>query len=268
MRARLWLLVGSFFSVAVALFGWDRQLYVLGAAAPRSACCSCCAWLQSWGRTADALYCIMDDLHDMPRTMRQLARGAVLLVVRAVRDVDLHDLRGDEPPLRQRRDATSAAYNEGANWVGVLFAAYNGFAALAAIVIPSWCARSGLRMSHLVNLSLGGLGPDLVPVHRDPRWLLLSMVGVGFAWASILSLPYAMLSDACRRRRWASTWASSISSSSSRSSSRRACSGLLVRVLFGGERIYALVIGGVPDDRWPVRRERCACDDPRRRAPR
>src|SRR5690606_11607887 len=30
---------------------------------------------------------------------------------------------------------------------------------------------------------------------RDPQWLLLSMVGVGFAWASILSLPYAMLSD-------------------------------------------------------------------------
>ena len=55
-------------------------------------------------------------------------------------------------------DPTSVAYNEGANWVGVLFAAYNGFAALAAIVIPWMARRIGLRMAHLVNVWLGALG--------------------------------------------------------------------------------------------------------------
>src|SRR5690606_35180377 len=80
-------------------------------------------------------------------------------------------------------DPTSAAYNEGANWVGVLFAAYNGFAALAAIAIP-WMVRAmGLRWSHLVNSLLGGFGLVSVAVIRDPQWLLLSMVGVGIAWA-------------------------------------------------------------------------------------
>jgi len=77
----------------------------------------------------------------------------------------------------------------------VLFAAYNGFAAIAAIAIPHMVARLGLRISHLVNLWIGGTALISFVVIRNPDWLLLSMVGVGFAWASILSLPYALLSD-------------------------------------------------------------------------
>jgi maltose/moltooligosaccharide transporter len=92
-------------------------------------------------------------------------------------------------------DTTSAAYNEGANWVGVLMGTYNGVGVLAAIVIPLLVRAIGLRMSHLVNLWLGGIGLLSFLVIRDPHWLIASMVGVGFAWASILSLPYAMLSD-------------------------------------------------------------------------
>ncbi|NEK92234.1 MAG: SLC45 family MFS transporter, partial [Xanthomonas euvesicatoria] len=53
----------------------------------------------------------------------------------------------------------------------------------------------GLRWSHLCNLWLGAAGLLSMLVIRDPQWLLLSMLGVGFAWASILSLPYALLSD-------------------------------------------------------------------------
>jgi maltose/moltooligosaccharide transporter len=53
----------------------------------------------------------------------------------------------------------------------------------------------GLRVSHLVNLTLGGAGLISFALIRDPHWLLLSMLGDGFAWASILSLPYALLSD-------------------------------------------------------------------------
>jgi maltose/moltooligosaccharide transporter len=92
-------------------------------------------------------------------------------------------------------DPHSAAYNDGANWVGVLFAAYNGFAALAALVIPLMVRRWGLCISHLLNLWVGGIALLSFLFIRDPHWLLLSMVGVGFAWASILSLPYALLSD-------------------------------------------------------------------------
>jgi maltose/moltooligosaccharide transporter len=141
-------------------------------------------------------------------------------------------------------DPLSDTYNEGANWVGVLFGAYNGFAAPAAALIPFAVARLGVRRSHLINLFLGGLG--LISFHfiRDPHWLLLSMVGVGFAWASILSLPYAMLADSVPVEKMGlhmgifnffivipQLVAASVL-------------GLLLKLLFGGQPIYALVLGG------------------------
>jgi maltose/moltooligosaccharide transporter len=92
-------------------------------------------------------------------------------------------------------DAQSDLYNEGANWVGVLFGAYNGFAAVAAAVIPMVAARFGLRVTHLINLFLGGLALISFRSIHDPSWLLAAMVGIGFAWASILSVPYALLAN-------------------------------------------------------------------------
>ncbi|MFI3245181.1 MAG: MFS transporter [Ferrimonas sp.] len=91
------------------------------------------------------------------------------------------------------QDPTTEVYNQGANWVGILFAAYNGFAALAALVIPWWVKRIGITATHQLNLLLGALGLASFLIIENPTYLLLSMAGVGFAWASILSLPYAML---------------------------------------------------------------------------
>ena len=186
-----WLLVGAAGVCAVWLLGWDRLLYVLASLplaygvlrllAPRL--------------RHDALLPVLTaDLHAMPTTMRQLALvqffswfGLFCMWIYTTAAVTRHHYAAT--------DTASAAWNEGANWVGVLFAAYNGFAALAAIAIPWLARRIGLRGSHLLNLWLGGLGLLSIALVRDPQWLLLSMVGVGFAWASILSLPYAMLSD-------------------------------------------------------------------------
>jgi len=92
-------------------------------------------------------------------------------------------------------DVQSAAYNEGANWVGVLFGAYNGFSVLAALLIPVVVRRIGLKGTHSINLLVGAAGLASILIFKDPTMLLISMVGVGFAWASILSVPYAILSD-------------------------------------------------------------------------
>jgi maltose/moltooligosaccharide transporter len=91
-------------------------------------------------------------------------------------------------------DTSSAAYNNGADWVGILFAAYNGFAALAALCIPIIVKRVGLKLAHALNLILGALGLASFMFIQDPSLLIWPMIGIGFAWASILSLPYAMLS--------------------------------------------------------------------------
>ncbi len=93
-------------------------------------------------------------------------------------------------------DPATAAYNACADWVGVLFAGYNGVAAIVALALPLFAARIGRPRLHAAGLLLGGLGLLGFVVIADPAWLWLPAVGIGCAWASILSTPYAMLSDA------------------------------------------------------------------------
>ena len=186
-----WCMAGLLGIALVWHFGWDRLLYVL-AALPLGY--GALRLIATRVPQTSMLAAVAADLHAMPTTMRQLA------VVQFFSWFGLFCMWIYTTAAVTRihygtTDTASAAWNEGANWVGVLFAAYNGFAALAAIAIPWMARRFGLRASHLCNLVLGGLGLLSIAVIRDPQWLLLSMVGVGFAWASILSLPYAMLSD-------------------------------------------------------------------------
>ena len=141
-------------------------------------------------------------------------------------------------------DARSAAFNEGANWVGVLFAAYNGFAALAAAIIPSMVRRLGLRLTHLVNVWLGGAALLSFLLIRDPGWLLLSMVGMGFAWASILSLPYALLSDSVPAQKMGLYMGVFNFFIVIPQVVAATLLGFLLRILFGGAPIYALALGG------------------------
>lgn len=92
-------------------------------------------------------------------------------------------------------DTTSTLYNTGADWVGVCFAVYNGVAALVAFGLPVAAKLTSRRITHLIALCCGGLGLLSVYFINDPTMLLVSMIGVGIAWASILSIPYAMLSS-------------------------------------------------------------------------
>jgi maltose/moltooligosaccharide transporter len=92
--------------------------------------------------------------------------------------------------------AGSPGYNQGADWVGVLFGVYNGVAACAALLLPILARRAGRPLTHALNLLLGAAGLLSFFFIRDPGLLWIGMIGVGFAWASILSAPYAMLSAA------------------------------------------------------------------------
>jgi maltose/moltooligosaccharide transporter len=143
---------------------------------------------------AGVLRQIMGDLYGMPAPMRRL-NWVQFFSWFAMFAMWINTTPAVAQHFYGSTDPTSAAYNEGANWVGVLMGTYNGVGVLAAIAIPIMVRAMGLRMSHLVNLWLGGLGLLSFLFIRDPHWLIASMVGVGFAWASILSLPYAMLSD-------------------------------------------------------------------------
>ena len=141
-------------------------------------------------------------------------------------------------------EAAGASYNDGADWIGVLFAAYNGFAALAAIAIPFVANRLGCRMCHLINLSLGGIGLISFYFISDPKFLLVSMIGVGFAWASILSLPYALLSNNLPSHKMGVYMGIFNFFIVIPQLVAASLLGLLLREFFDLQAIYALVVGG------------------------
>ena len=243
--ATAWLVAGLAFASAVAAFRWDRQLYVLAfGLAAFGVLQFVAASRQQRGETDGMLFGVVNDLHLMPRVMRQLAVVQFLswfalfaMWIYTTSAVTAHHFGAT--------DTASAAYNEGANWVGVLFAAYNGFAALAALAIPPLARRIGRRRTHLLGLWCGAVGLVSIRLVDDPQWLLASMVGIGIAWACILSLPYAMLSRAVPAQKMGvymgifnffivipQILAASVL-------------GIVVRVAFGGDSLGALVLGGL-----------------------
>jgi len=93
-------------------------------------------------------------------------------------------------------DKASAAFQEAGNWVGVLFSVYNGVAAIAALtLLPLLSSRFGKARTHMFGLLCGAAGYASFFVITDPTWLILSEIGVGIAWASILAMPYAILAS-------------------------------------------------------------------------
>lgn len=240
----IWILAGIVFALLINLQQWDQQLYILSGGSVFFGLIQwLTAYLQGKNATQNGFYQVVDDLFHMPKTMKQLAIVQFFSWF-ALFSMWIYTTSAITEYHFQSTDISSAAYNNGADWVGVLFAAYNGFAALAAFFIP-WLARvTSRKIAHLINLSLGGLGLISFIFIRDPNLLLLSMVGVGIAWASILSLPYAVLSGSLPSNKMGvymgifnffivipQILAASVL-------------GFLVKQLFDGQPIYALVMGG------------------------
>jgi maltose/moltooligosaccharide transporter len=85
-------------------------------------------------------------------------------------------------------------YNDGADWLGVCSSVRNGVAALFAFLIPLIAKYTSRRRTHMLCLFIGGLGLVSIKFISDPNMLAVAMGAVGIAWASILSMPYAILS--------------------------------------------------------------------------
>ncbi|WP_242451749.1 MFS transporter [Rhodanobacter sp. T12-5] len=235
------LLVGIAVLFAIRHFALEKEVYVLAGGLIVSGLLF--AWL-SRTRSSGMLREVMADLYGMPTSMRRLA-WVQLFSWFALFAMWIYTTSGVTQTIYGTTDVGSALYNEGANWVGVLFAAYNGFAAVAAVVIPLMVRRWGIRISHLINLCLGGAGLLSFLYIRDPQWLLASMVGVGFAWASILSLPYALLSDnlpAAKMGVYMGIFNFFIVIPQLLAAS---VLGLLLRLCFHNQPIWALALGGV-----------------------
>jgi maltose/moltooligosaccharide transporter len=240
-RGTAWLAAGLLGAYLVRQFALDQQLYLL--------CGGIAVWglalLVNGGSGGSGMFAVlMRDIDNMPQRMRQLVPVQFFSWL-ALFAMWIYTTSAVARVHFGATDTVGAAYNEGANWVGVLFGAYNGFAALAAIVIPWMVRRVGINVSHLVNLLLGGVGLASFAVIRDPQWLLVSMIGVGFAWASILSLPYALLAGSVPSRKMGVYMGIFNFFIVIPQLVAATVLGTALKHLLGGQPIYVLVVGGV-----------------------
>ncbi|MFA9216687.1 MAG: MFS transporter [Sphingomonadaceae bacterium] len=98
-------------------------------------------------------------------------------------------------------DAQSAAFQEAGNKVGVMFAVYSGVSALAAFILPIFARHTSRKFVHMSCLLIGGVSLMSIYLVTNINMLYLPMIGVGIAWASILTMPYAILAGALPAKR-------------------------------------------------------------------
>ncbi|HEV8356927.1 MAG TPA: MFS transporter [Gemmatimonadales bacterium] len=199
--------------------------------------------MQKGGRYDNGFVTILNDFLDMPRTMRQLA-WAQFFSWFALFAMWIYTTAAVTSHVYHTTDTASALYNEGANWVGVGFAAYNGVAAVVAFAIPPLARWSSPKIAHVICLVCGALGLLSIFFISDPRLLLGSMGGVGIAWASILAMPYAILTGSLPPSKLGYYMGVFNFFIVIPQIVAAAVLGFLVRRFFGGEAIYALLIGG------------------------
>ncbi|MBS1504609.1 MAG: MFS transporter, partial [Bacteroidetes bacterium] len=139
---------------------------------------------------------ILSDLANMPKTMRQL--GVVqffswfalfsmwVFTTPAIAEHIYHVKPGD---------TSSVTYNDAGNWVNVIFGVYNLVSAIYALLLPKIVMKTSRIKTHCFSLIMGGLGLISIYFIQNHYLLILSMIGVGLAWGSILAMPYAILSS-------------------------------------------------------------------------
>jgi maltose/moltooligosaccharide transporter len=138
---------------------------------------------------------IVTSIREMPPTMRQLA------VVQLFTWLGLFCMWLFFVPATARHvfgatDPQSGLYTQGMEWGGFAFSFYSITCFLVALTLPTLAAKSSRKIVHATALVCGAIGLLSLMVIHDKWMLLLSMVGVGIAWSSILSMPYAILSTA------------------------------------------------------------------------
>jgi len=93
-------------------------------------------------------------------------------------------------------DEHSALYDSGIEWAGICFGMYSAVCFVFSMFLPALATRLGRKLTHGICLLCGAAGLLSVAVIHNHWLLLASMTGVGIAWASILSMPYAILAGA------------------------------------------------------------------------
>lgn len=246
INGSLWIIIGLAVSFVLyfVLHETDYGLYVLFVG---SVIFGLLQWIAGFftnqNKTSGGLVTILNDLYKMPKTMKQLAVVqffswfALFAMWIYTTPAVTHHIYGATDP-------SSELYNQGADWVGVLMAVYNGFAAVMAFVIM-WVAKLTNRKTvHMISLIVGGISFASFYVIKDPNVLLISELGIGLAWASILAMPYAILAGSLPPEKMGVYMGIFNFFIVIPQITAAAILGFFVKNIVGGEAIYALLLGG------------------------
>jgi len=194
---------------------------------------------------ASGLSSILRDFKRMPRTMRQLglvqffswfALFSMWVFTTDAVATHIYGLTGDY--------SKTVAYNEAGNKVSSAFGVYNFIAMIYALALPAIAAVIGRKMTHAVSLLAGGIGLISIFFVKDPEMLKYSMVGVGLAWASILAMPYVILSGSIPAGKLGIYMGIFNFFITLPQIVNGLFGGWIVKHLYGGQPIYAIVLAG------------------------
>lgn len=191
-----------------------------------------------------ALKEITKGIFSMPKTMGQLAVVQFFTWV-GFYCMWLYTTAAIAQNAYSTMDTTSKAFQDAGDWVGVMFTVYNGISAIAAFLLPLLAKKIQRKYTHMICLIIGGIGLVSLVYIKSPQILLLPMIAIGLAWASTLTMPYAILAGALPPAKMGfymgvfnffivipQLIASFVM-------------GFLIKDVFHEQAIYALVIGGI-----------------------
>ncbi|HQY11249.1 MAG TPA: MFS transporter [Ferruginibacter sp.] len=205
------------------------------------------AWAQEKLKTKgllNGLKEITTGVFKMPSTMMQLAVVQFFTWI-AFFAMWIYTTSGIAANTFGTTDRDSKVFQDAGDWVGVMFMVYNGISAIAAFLLPILAKRIGRKYTHMTCLIIGGIGLISMLFIKSQNLLLLPMIGVGLAWSSTLTMPYAILSGALPANKMGFYMGVFNFFIVIPQILAAAILGFFVKNLFHEESIYALVIGGV-----------------------
>jgi maltose/moltooligosaccharide transporter len=142
-------------------------------------------------------------------------------------------------------DTTSKAYQDAGDWVGVMFTVYSAVSAITAFLLPVLAKRISRRYTHMLCLVIGGIGFLSLIFIKSHTLLLIPMIAIGLAWASTLTIPYAILAGALPPNKMGFYMGVFNFFIVIPQLIASAILGFVIKDLFQDQAIYALVIGGI-----------------------
>jgi maltose/moltooligosaccharide transporter len=197
-----WIVAGAFVILGVEQLSLEKEMYLLGGLLVTYGVLSILAILLARrGSSTNMLAHIVGDFSGMPPVMKRLALVQFFswsaLFIMWIYTTPVVGLNFFHAP-----DTTGPVYQEAGNWVGVLSAVQNGVAAIVALIVLPFLSRAvGKARTHMLCLLAGAAGYASFLLLKDPKALIVSEIGIGIAWASILAMPYAILASSLPQRK-------------------------------------------------------------------